>query len=82
MQRLIKFKLNRDCREIAVNPDKVLWVCHYENGASALHFAKDCYVKVEGDLDEVVRRLESVMTDCGDPPGSTASGDAVMANVN
>ena len=59
MQRFLKFKLARECREIAINPDKVLYVCHYENGASALHFSKDCYVRVQGTLEDVILRLET-----------------------
>ena len=63
MPRLLKFKLNRECREIAVNPNKVLYVCHYETGASALHFSKDCFVRVQGSLDDVVKTLESALCD-------------------
>ena len=59
MQKMVVFRLNRECREIAVNPDKVLYVCHYETGASALHFGKECFVRVQGDLADVVHSLES-----------------------
>ena len=82
MQRLLKFKLNRECREIAVNPAKVLYVCHYENGASALHFSKDCFVRVQGDLDEVVRKLETATCDGGEAVVPAPELDARMANVN
>ncbi len=58
MQKMVTFRLNRECRDIAVNPAKVLYVCHYETGASALHFGKECFVRVQGDLAEVVHKLE------------------------
>lgn len=63
MPRMLKFKLNRESREIAVNPDKVLYVCHYEHNASALHFSKDCFVRVQGALDEVIRRMDGAGDD-------------------
>lgn len=40
MQHLVTFRLSRECRDIAVNPAKILYVNHYETGASALHFGK------------------------------------------
>jgi len=58
MQRMVTFRLNRECREIAVNPAKVLYICHYETGASALHFSRECFVRVQGDLAEVVHKIE------------------------
>ena len=78
MQKMITFKLSRECREIAVNPAKVLYVCHYDNGASSLHFSKDCFVRVQGDLAEVTRILEAAM--CGAemtaPAGAEDRGSA------
>ena len=59
MQKMVKFRLSRECREIAVNPARVLYVCHYDHGASTLHFGKDCFVRVQGDLAEVVLVLDS-----------------------
>ena len=81
MQRLLKFKMNRECREIAVNPAKVLYVCHYETGASALHFSKECYVRVQGELDEVVRRLEGALCDATELAAARRP-EASAANVN
>lgn len=61
MQRMVTFRLNRESREIAVNPDKVLYVCTYEHGASSLHFGKECFVRVQGDMAEVVQKLEAAL---------------------
>lgn len=61
MQHLVTFRLSRECRDIAVNPAKVLYVSHYETGASALHFGKDCFVRVQGDLAEVTHRLDNAL---------------------
>lgn len=61
MQKMVKFKLSRECREIAVNPARVLYVCHYEHGATSVHFGKECFVRVKGDLDEVTRQLEAAL---------------------
>lgn len=82
MQRLIKFKLSRECREIAVNPAKVLYVCHYETGASALHFTKDCFVRVQGELDEVVRKLEGALCEAAEPTMASPRAQPSAANVN
>ena len=82
MQRYLKFRLNRECREIAVNPAKVLYVCHYENGASALHFSKECFVRVQGDLDEVVRRLEGTLCEGAEATMPASADSAKAANVN
>jgi hypothetical protein len=57
--RMVTFKLNRECREIAVNADKVLYVSPYETGASSLHFGKECFVRVQGELSEVTKALEN-----------------------
>ena len=61
MPKMVKFKLSRECREIAVNPAKVLYVCHYDHGATSLHFGKECYVRVKGELDEVTRLLDAAL---------------------
>ena len=61
MQEMVKFRLSRECREIAVNPARVLYVCHYEHGASTLHFGKDCFVRVQGTLAEVSAILEHAL---------------------
>lgn len=71
MQKMIMFRLNRECREIAVNPARVLYVSQYEHGASSLHFGKDCFVRVQGDMEDVVRRIETAL--CSDV---TAMGTA------
>ena len=67
MQKMARFRLCRECREIAVNPAKVLYVCHYEHGASSLHFSKDCFVRVQGDIAEVTRVLETAMSEDAAP---------------
>ncbi len=59
MQKMVKFRLSRECREIAVNPARVLYVCHYDHHASTLHFGKDCFVRVHGDLAEVAAILDN-----------------------
>lgn len=82
MQRLLKFKLNRECREIAVNPAKVLYVSHYENGASALHFSKDCYVRVQGELDEVSGKIEAALCGGTGTTIATRDDDAPVAKIN
>ena len=61
MPRMATFRASREHRDIAVNPANVLFVCHYENGVSALHFSKDCFVRVQGDLADVVHTLEQAM---------------------
>lgn len=66
--RMVKFKLNRECREITVNPAKVLYVCHYEHGASCIHFGKECFVRVQGDLDEVVAKIEVAFSGIEEAP--------------
>lgn len=63
MQKMVRFKLNRECREISVNPGKVLYVSHYDNTASSLHFSKDCFVRVQGAVDEVTQRIEVALCD-------------------
>lgn len=73
MQRMVMFRLNRECRDIAVNPARVLYVCHYEHGASSLHFGKECFVRVQGEMEEVVRKLEGAET-AADLPCSTGAG--------
>lgn len=59
--RMVSFRLNRECRSISINPGQVLYVCHYETGASSIHFGKDCFVRVQGDVGEVVARIEAAM---------------------
>ena len=69
MQRMVTFRSSREHRDVAVNPANVLFVCHYETGVSALHFSKDCFVRVQGDLATVVHRLELAMA------GTASSSD-------
>ena len=61
MQKMVRFKLSRECREISVNPAKVLYVSHYDHCATSVHFGKECFVRVKGDLDEVTRQLEAAI---------------------
>ena len=63
MQKMVSFRLNRECREITVNPAKVLYVCHYEHGASSIHFGKDCHVRVQGDVADVSAKIEAALCD-------------------
>ena len=76
MPKMVKFRLNRECRDISVNPAKVLYVCHYEHGASSVHFSKDCFVRVQGELEDVARILEAALgessADLVSDPGSAA----------
>ena len=71
MQRMVTFRSSREDRDVAVNPANVLFVCHYEPGISALHFSKDCFVRVRGDLADVVHRLE--MAQSGGVPAPEAT---------
>lgn len=82
MQKMVTFRLNRECREIAVNPSKVLYVCHYETGASSIHFSKECFVRVQGALDEVVRKVDAAL--CGRMPeiGDDKDAEAHLAETN
>ena len=73
MQKMVKFRLSRECREIAVNPSRVLYVCHYDHGASTLHFGKDCFVRVQGDLAEVAAILDSAGEAAEAPPRGPAA---------
>jgi hypothetical protein len=70
MQGMVTFRLNRECRDVAVNPAKVLYVCHYENGASQIHFSRECFIRVQGALSEVVHKIEVALCalPAGDPP--------------
>ena len=70
MQKMVKFKLSRECREIAVNPAKVLYVSHYDHGATSVHFGKECFVRVKGELDEVMRQLETALGEDEPPVGA------------
>ena len=74
MQRMVSFRLNRECREITINPSKVLYVCHYETGASSIHFSKECFVRVQGGMAEVVAKIEAALCDRGfDAPTAPAT---------
>lgn len=82
MQRLLKFKLCRECREIAVNPAKVLYVSQYMNGASELHFSRECCVRVQGDLDEVTKKIEAALCEDAVAANRFGASEAGVANVN
>jgi hypothetical protein len=69
---MVTFRLNRECREIAINPAKVLYVSHYETGASSIHFGKDCFVRVQGEMQEVIGRIDAAL--CDRAFGSSAGG--------
>ena len=81
MPRMVTFRLNRDCRDIAVNTDRILYVSHYETGASSVHFSKECFVRVQGEMKDVIRRIESTADEdaspsahpCADERGEAAS---------
>lgn len=76
MQKMVTFRLSRECRDIAVSVDKILYVSHYENGASSLHFGKDCFLRVQGELSDVVRKIEIAMTDAPPTAPRELSGHA------
>ena len=78
MTRMVTFRLNRECRDIAVNPATVLYVCHYETGSSSLHFGKECFVRVHGEIAEVVHKLEAAMGD--GPAAPPVAAHEVRAN--
>lgn len=83
MQKMVMFRLNRECRDIAVNPAKVLYVCHYEHGASSLHFGKECFVRVQGDIADVVRKLEGGAEGAGAlAPDAARPEDAASVELN
>lgn len=79
MQRMVSFRLNRDCREVTINPDKVLYICHYEHGASCIHFGKDCQVRVQGDVAEVAAKIEAALCGGPAPSASQKSGERLHA---
>ena len=75
MARMVTFRLNRECRDIAVNPAKVVYVSHYETGASSIHFGKECFLRVQGTLSEVVQKIEASLNDPGFEAPSTLPDD-------
>ena len=84
MQRMVSFRLNRECREISINPSKVLYVCHYETGASSIHFGKECLVRVQGGMAEVVAKIEAALCDRFEAPTApaTPAGELKRSGVN
>lgn len=85
MQKMVSFRLNRECREITINPAKVLYVCHYDHGSSCIHFGKDCHVRVQGDVAEVSGKIEAALCDgtYDAPTESRKPADALQkAKVN
>lgn len=56
--KMVHFRLSLERREVAVNPDKVLYVCISATGCCTLHFGKECFIRVQGELDEVIAQLE------------------------
>lgn len=74
--RMVSFRLNRECRSISINPAQVLYVCHYETGAASIHFGKDCFVRVQGDVGEVVARIEAALQGHATPEPRCAAAPA------
>lgn len=56
--KMVHFRLSLERREVAVNPDKVLYVCINATGSCNIHFGNGCFIRVQGELDDVVGRLE------------------------
>ena len=72
--RMVSFRLNRECRDIAINPAKVVYVSHYENGAACIHFGKECFVRVQGAVSEVVAKIEAGLGDRSFEPPPVSDG--------
>ena len=56
--RMIYFTSSIERREVAVDPEKVLYVCVNATGSCNIHFGKDCFIRVQGQLHEIVDHLE------------------------
>ncbi len=82
MQRMVMFHSSRENRDVAVNPANVLFVCHYEPGVSALHFSKECFVRVRGDLADVVHRLELAQGAVAAPSDAAASSPEAQSRAH
>jgi hypothetical protein len=79
MHRMVGFRLNRECRDISINPANVLYVCHYETGASSIHFGKECFVRVQGEVADVVARIEAAL--CDRPAAPSTQNDIWCAQA-
>jgi hypothetical protein len=55
---MVHFRLSLERREVAVNPAKVLYVCINATGSCNIHFGKECFIRVQGELDDVITKLE------------------------
>ncbi len=80
--RMVNFRLNRECRDISVNPTKVLYVCHYETGASSIHFGKECFVRVQGESHEVVAKIEAALRSPPFDAARDAPENSKWADIN
>lgn len=56
--KMVHFRLSLERREVAVNPAKVLYVCINATGSCNIHFGKECHIRVQGELDDVIAQLE------------------------
>jgi hypothetical protein len=56
--KMVHFRLSLERREVAVNPAKVLYVCINATGSCNIHFGKECFIRVQGELDEIIAQLE------------------------
>ena len=59
--KMVHFRLSLERREVAVNPDKVLYVCINATGSCNIHFGKECFIRVQGELDDIIAQLEGHM---------------------
>jgi hypothetical protein len=59
--KMVHFRLSLERREVAVNPAKVLYVCINATGSCNIHFGKECFIRVQGELDDVIGRLEGAV---------------------
>jgi hypothetical protein len=56
--KMVHFQLTLERRDVAVNPAAVVYVCKNATGSCNIHFGKECYIRVQGELDDIVARLE------------------------
>ncbi|WP_158811626.1 hypothetical protein [Beijerinckia sp. L45] len=55
---MVHFRLSLERREVAVNPAKVLYVCINATGSCNIHFGKESFIRVQGELDDIIAKLE------------------------
>ena len=56
--KMIYLRLSHERREVALNPDKVLYVTFHATGSCSIHFGKESLIHVEGELHEIIARIE------------------------